>query len=307
MPEVPPSTPTGLVNRKAAENRKKSWFDNIFEDKKKKKAEEALRNAQSPMALADEKHNAKITARARHQQLAAGLARLLLQFAPVIRILMAILSSSRPSTSRRSTLHAIIKVMPWDLVQALVGLGLCFFGGKYCASIAAAEAFSLTGWARTRGALGQIYTEIVLVVDANEKDDKKDDDGDGVADVKQLGAQALVLRKCKMAASAVKDPERLSEAIAGIYTGWIAVQGTLRIEFAKTITLGVSMAQCVEYPVLKYVLPIVSRSRWRSSTGVRRRCRRRPRPPPSGSRGRCRCTSRRCSRRCAAASSSRAG
>ena len=89
-------------------------------------------------------------------------------------------------------LHAIIKVMPWDLVQALVGLGLCFFGGKYCASIAAAEAFYLTGWARTRGALGQIYTEIVLVVDANEKDDKKDDDGDGVADVKQLGAQALV-------------------------------------------------------------------------------------------------------------------
>ena len=47
-------------------------------------------------------------------------------------------------------------------------------------------------------------------------------------------------------------------AIAGIYTGWIAVQGTLRIEFAKTITLGVSMAQCVEYPVLKYVLPIVT-------------------------------------------------
>ena len=82
--------------------------------------------------------------------------------------------------------------MPWDLVQALVGLGLCFFGGKYCASIAAAEAFYLTGWYErtTRFTLGQIYTEIVLVVDANEKDDKKDDDGDGVADVKQLGAQA---------------------------------------------------------------------------------------------------------------------
>ena len=36
------------------------------------------------------------------------------------------------------------------------------------------------------------------------------------------------------------------------------MQGTLRIEFAKTITLGVSMAQCLEYPVLKYVLPIVT-------------------------------------------------
>ena len=194
--------------------------------------------------------------------------------------------------------------MPWDLVQALVGLGLCF-GGKYCASIAAAEAFYLTGWA-TRGALGQIYTEIVLVVDANEKDDKKDDDGDGVADVKQLGAQALVLRKRKMAASAVKDPERLSEAIAGIYTGWIAVQGTLRIEFAKMITLGVSMAQCVEYPVLKYVLPIVTLLAPKEVQHCPTAVSAARRPPPSGSRGRCRCTCRRCSRRCAAASLARA-
>ena len=97
MPEAPPSTPTGLVNRKA-ENRKKSWFDNIFEDKKKKKAEEALRNAQSPMALADEKHNAKITSllELATNNSPPALARLLLQFAPVIRILMAILSVVAP-------------------------------------------------------------------------------------------------------------------------------------------------------------------------------------------------------------------
>ena len=152
MPEAPPSTPTGLVNRKA-ENRKKSWFDNIFEDKKKKKAEEALRNAQSPMALADEKHNAKISSllELATNNSPPALARLLLQFAPVIRILMAILSVVAPIYLKVfQLLHAIIKVMPWDLVQALVGLGLCFFGGKYCASIAAAEAFYLTGWARTR-------------------------------------------------------------------------------------------------------------------------------------------------------------
>ena len=101
-----------------------------------------------------------------------ALARLLLQFAPLIRAIMMVLSVVAPIYLKAfQLLHAIIKVMPWDLVQALVGLGLCFFGGKYCASIAAAEAFYLTGWARTRGALGQIYTEIVLVVDANEKDD----------------------------------------------------------------------------------------------------------------------------------------
>jgi hypothetical protein len=29
-------------------------------------------------------------------------------------------------------------------------------------------------------------------------------------------------------------------ALGGLYTSWLAVQGTLRLQYAKTITLGVS-------------------------------------------------------------------
>lgn len=78
---------------------------------------------------------------------------------------------------------------------------------------------------------------------ANEADDKKDEDGNGIADVKELTPKELLQRKLTVFALAVKDPARLNAAIGGLYTAWIAVQGTLRIEFARTITLGVSMAE----------------------------------------------------------------
>ena len=40
---------------------------------------------------------------------------------------------------------------------------------------------------------------------AHEADEKKDDDGDGIADVKQISSSALLQRKLSIAALAVKD------------------------------------------------------------------------------------------------------
>ncbi|EOD38834.1 hypothetical protein EMIHUDRAFT_122162 [Emiliania huxleyi CCMP1516] len=74
-------------------------------------------------------------------------------------------------------LYEIGNKLPWDILQAVIGLGLCFFGGGYCASIAAA--FALTGWPTTRQALIDVYEEAANVLDANEEDDKKDEDKNG--------------------------------------------------------------------------------------------------------------------------------
>jgi len=148
--------------------------------------------------------------------------------------------------------------LPWDLLQATLGLGLCFFGGGYCASIAAIEAFAQTGWPVTRAALLDVYEEALLVYRASQQDDKKDDDGDGVADVKQLDGTALMQRKAKMAAAAVRDPQKLALALGGLYGGWVAVQGVLRVKFAMTVTIAVSLSQFVEYYVLAFLLPLVS-------------------------------------------------
>lgn len=148
--------------------------------------------------------------------------------------------------------------LPWDLFQATLGIGLCFFGGGYCATIAAAEAFALTGWPVTKRHLTEVYEAGVVVWEAHEADEKKDDDGDGVVDVKQISSSALVDRKVRVVASAVKEPQKLAAALGGLYTGWLAVQGVLRIKFAKTVNLAVSCSQFVEYYVTKALLPFLS-------------------------------------------------
>jgi hypothetical protein len=74
---------------------------------------------------------------------------------------------------------------PVDLIQAATGLGLAFFGGAFCTSIAAMEAFNLATWSTTRAAVEDIYADVLRIAEAQAADAKKDDDGDGVADVKQ--------------------------------------------------------------------------------------------------------------------------
>ena len=154
--------------------------------------------------------------------------------------------------------YFVLSSLPWDLLQATIGLGLCFFGGHYCASIAACEAFYMTGWPTTVRHLNEVYDSAVAVAKANEEDDEKDEDGDGIADVKQITASQLIDRKMKVAFGAVREPQKLATAVGGLYTGWLAVQGTLRIKFAKTINLAVSASQFCEYYVTKALLPFAT-------------------------------------------------
>lgn len=156
----------------------------------------------------------------------------------------------------------IYRKLPIDIFQAITGLALSFCGGPYCASIAAIEAFRMSGWETTKAALQAIADDVKAICEAECVDRKRDDDGDGVPDVQQISPQDLMTRKLSLWAMAVKDPEKLSVAIGGLYGSWLAVQGVLRLEFAKTITLGVSVAeiatpslQRVGVPLLVHMLP----------------------------------------------------
>jgi hypothetical protein len=139
--------------------------------------------------------------------------------------------------------------LPTDLLSALIGLGLSFCGGAYCASISAIQAVRMSGWDRTQSALEEVYTDVCVMYKAYVEEDS-------------TNADDLLTRKLAVVAVAVKDPEQLSAALGGLYTSWLAVQAVLRIEFAKTITLGVSIAamatpylQKVGLPVLVHVMP----------------------------------------------------
>lgn len=128
-------------------------------------------------------------------------------------------------------------LLPETLLYAIIGFCMCFFGGVFPASIAAVEAWSVCGGKEAIKDVQKLYSEITKAGDASKKDDDVDADGDGVADVNQIDSKALLQRKTMVVLKAI-DPDSCSGALTGLYTGWIGVLAVLKIQFAKTVTLG---------------------------------------------------------------------
>jgi len=123
--------------------------------------------------------------------------------------------------------------LPEKLMWAAIGFLVCFFGGVFPATIAAAEAWNSCGGVEAWTQAGVLCEECMKISDAQKKDD---DSANGKAVTKEP-PQQLVQRKILIAMAAT-EPERINSALTCLYTGWIGVIGVLKLEFAKTVTLG---------------------------------------------------------------------
>lgn len=147
------------------------------------------------------------------------------------------------------------KVDP-DWLLVAYGLVLCFFGGSYIALIAAIEAFGRSGWKVVREN-GQIcWEQAKSALAASAADDKVDDNNDGIADVKQMSKDKLVMRKIRVIMLSI-DPARVSTAVGSLYMAFFAVLATLQIQFAKVITLGLSIGELIDPIAEKVFVPII--------------------------------------------------
>lgn len=52
------------------------------------------------------------------------------------------------------------------------------------------------------------------------------------------------------------DPEKVNGALSGIYTGWIGVIAVLKVQFAKTIALGLAIGNFLYKPAIGFLLPV---------------------------------------------------
>lgn len=147
------------------------------------------------------------------------------------------------------------KYDPQDLIPALIGFFMAFFGGSFLITIAACEAFRASGaYESTMQAVFDIQKDYRLVLEADKKDNELDEDGDGIADVKQISNDELVKRKLRLVFKSV-NPERVMNALAAIYAGFIAVIAALKIQFARALALGNSIGEVVTKPALQYGEP----------------------------------------------------
>ncbi len=142
------------------------------------------------------------------------------------------------------------------LLPSMIGFVMCFFGGSFLTLIAAVEAFKLCGYENALANIKIIIEDVKKVIDVSMADDKKDDDHDGTADVLQVSNVELVKRKVLLILRTV-DPVRITNAITAINAGFLGVIATLKLQFAKTITLGNAIADTIEAPIDRYVIPKV--------------------------------------------------
>lgn len=148
-----------------------------------------------------------------------------------------------------------------DWAPIVLGLLLIFFGGSLPLTIAAIEAFRLTGWDKTKASVMILYQQYEIARAASKKDDQVDDNHDGIADVLQIDSKELITRKVKLFFK-VADPAKLQEGANGVMSGFAAVVAVLKLQFAQTIALGASLgdmftrgANKVLRPTLEHLLP----------------------------------------------------
>jgi len=120
--------------------------------------------------------------------------------------------------------------------------------------IATVEAYRMCGYETTMNSIRAIYEDIQKAVEANRKDNEVDEDNNGVADVSEISNKQLVQRKILLYLKVI-NPKRLSDALAGINAGFLAVLATLHVRLAKAITLGSAIGTAIEIPIDKHVLP----------------------------------------------------
>ena len=99
-----------------------------------------------------------------------------------------------------------------------------------------------------------IFTEAAKIKAISDEDDKKDDDGDGVADVDQIDPKELLMRKTRLIITKC-EPGKINTAAGGLYMSWIAVVATLKVQFARTIALALSIADLLQKPCDWLVAP----------------------------------------------------
>ncbi len=138
------------------------------------------------------------------------------------------------------------------------GLILMMFGGTFFTTIAAVEAYRIFGWKGSYDALCVIHANARAAIDASKKDDEKDDNNDGIADVKQISSHQLITRKLMLILRTV-DPVQVNAAIAALGAGSLAVIATLRSKFANAITLGISLGQMGQKAASPYTEPALKR------------------------------------------------
>lgn len=156
-----------------------------------------------------------------------------------------------------SRLHSVFRTLPQNALFFLYGTIICFFGGTFPTLFAALKAAEHGGRKTVAQALTALAEEAMVIVEASKKDDKVDADKDGKSDANQTSGHELLTRTTLLVLKKM-NPQKIDDALASIYKVWLAVMAVLSIQFARTVSLSLTMANFLERPCKRFIQPVIT-------------------------------------------------
>lgn len=144
----------------------------------------------------------------------------------------------------------LISKVPENILYGALGFLVCFFGGVFPATIAAVEAWELYGGRQAVDDVKVIYQELGKAKKASDEDDKtlsKDESG------KQLLEHKLHIVLTEV------DPGKIYSAAGDLAAGWVGVIATLKVKFARVISLGAVVGKLLYEKGLIHIEPLVKK------------------------------------------------
>lgn len=161
--------------------------------------------------------------------------------APAIGVLVAGAEAASPYVFQAGVRsYAVLSRLPSEAFSGVWGLGICFYGGRYAAAIAAVEAFTATGGTQTLKCLQDVKQQFILAMNAIAEDSKTDGRGQGAEDAGQSDWGQFAQRKMALCLRTV-DPDVLSKACCGLWSGYMGVLAVLKFKVAQTVALAHSI------------------------------------------------------------------
>ncbi|KAG5175539.1 hypothetical protein JKP88DRAFT_338307 [Tribonema minus] len=176
------------------------------------------------------------------------LADVLIQLKPVFTHLEALTERAQPLLTNaelqaRSAWAGLQPYHPEALGPILLGLALVFAGGAFPTLVTAVEAVRVSGtWPGVVDACGALRANYKAARAAQEKDDQVDADRDGIADVAQADARALLRRRGALLLKSV-NADQVADAAQRLAAALLAVLATLRVRAARALAIGTALGR----------------------------------------------------------------
>eukprot|EP00980_Cylindrotheca_fusiformis_P026284 scaffold15718_cov126-Cylindrotheca_fusiformis.AAC.2 len=126
------------------------------------------------------------------------------------------------------------RALPVDAVVAQIGLVYCFLGGYYPTLFSALEAAQQCGWNVMVQSITELTEEAIKVIDATSE-----------ISPDSFSRKELFLRQTNIVLKTV-DPMKINQAAGALYTTWLGVSSVLQREYARVISLSLTLAGYLE-------------------------------------------------------------